>query len=156
MDKDIKDKFESAQFGDNVYEFLTSNNKYDLNDINAKVAKLKEQGVFENINSNELVTLLRNKSKEMEKVLDDIIRDKNFKKSDINYLINNLDGLKKNGINDMWRVQKFIDNECIRLMYDYTPNRNGMLIASLKANTGKQLTYPEVTILERIKTPRIR
>lgn len=48
----------------------------------------------------------------------------------------NLDALlKKKGINDMGRVQKFIDNECIRLMYDYTPNRNGMLIASLKANT---------------------
>ena len=100
LDKDIKDKFESAQVGDKVYEFLTSNNKYDLSDINAKVAKLKEQGIFENIDSRSLDTLLRNKSKEMKKVFDEIVSDKNFNKDDINYLISNLDCLKGNGIND--------------------------------------------------------
>ena len=42
------------------------------------------------------------------------------------------DVLRNKGINDKGRVQQFIDSECIRLMQDYTPNRNGMLIASLR------------------------
>lgn len=45
------------------------------------------------------------------------------------------DVLKNKGIEDNGRVQQFIDSECIRLMYDYTPNRNGILNASVRINT---------------------
>ncbi|MBR2677597.1 MAG: hypothetical protein IKE28_11895 [Solobacterium sp.] len=39
-------------------------------------------------------------------------------------------GLDKGG-----KVQQFIDNECIRLMDDYTPDLNGILKASIRLNT---------------------
>lgn len=35
--------------------------------------------------------------------------------------------LKERGLNNMGKVQKFIDSECIRLMKPYTPFRTGIL-----------------------------
>lgn len=44
-------------------------------------------------------------------------------------------GLEDLGLEEKGRVQRFIDNECIRLMKPYTPNLNGVLIDSATAIT---------------------
>ena len=43
--------------------------------------------------------------------------------------------LKNHGLEPNGRVQKFIDSEVIRLMDDYTPDRNGILKASIRLNS---------------------
>ncbi len=43
--------------------------------------------------------------------------------------------LKKRGLQDMGPVQKFIDNECIRLMKPYTPFKSGVLEKSATIGT---------------------
>lgn len=40
--------------------------------------------------------------------------------------------IENHGLGEFGRVQKFIDSECIRLMDDYTPDRNGMLKQSIR------------------------
>ena len=43
--------------------------------------------------------------------------------------------LKNHGLEDGGPVQRFIDNECIRLMDPYTPDRNGVLKNSIRFNS---------------------
>lgn len=43
--------------------------------------------------------------------------------------------LENHNLEDGGKVQQFIDSECIRLMDDYTPDRNGMLKNSIRLNT---------------------
>lgn len=43
--------------------------------------------------------------------------------------------MANHGLDDGGKVQQFIDSECIRLMDDYTPDRNGMLKNSVRLNT---------------------
>ena len=45
------------------------------------------------------------------------------------------DILTNHGLEEGGKVQMFIDNECIRLMDDYTPDLNGMLKRSVRINT---------------------
>jgi len=43
--------------------------------------------------------------------------------------------LKNHNLEEGGKVQKFIDSEVIRLMDDYTPDRNGILKASIRLNS---------------------
>lgn len=43
--------------------------------------------------------------------------------------------LKNHNLEEYGKVQRFIDDECIRLMDDYTPDRNGMLKQSIRLNS---------------------
>lgn len=43
--------------------------------------------------------------------------------------------LKKRGLQNMGKVQKYIDSECIRLMKPYTPMLSGWLVKSLTSGT---------------------
>lgn len=43
--------------------------------------------------------------------------------------------MSNHGLDENGRVQQFIDQECIRLMDDYTPDRNGILKASIRLNS---------------------
>ena len=51
------------------------------------------------------------------------------------YTINHKDILGNRGLEDGGMVQRFIDNECIKLMDPYTPFQTGTLQRSLRLNT---------------------
>ncbi len=102
LDKDVKDKLRSDanSYSNSVYKFLFDKQNFNIDEINSKFAKLKSQGMLDEINSGALMSVLKNDSKEMQSVLDDIVTNPSFDKKNINYVIYNLEHLKNEKIND--------------------------------------------------------
>lgn len=102
LDKDIKDKLRSGanSYSNSVYKFLFDKQNFNIDEINSKFACIKAQGVLDDINSAALMSVLKNESKEMQAVLDDIVTNPNFNKKNINDVIYNLEHLKNEKIDD--------------------------------------------------------
>ncbi len=98
-----------AKLGEMAIYLLTSEDVIDIKLLNSRIEKLKEQNAFDELDNTSLLAILKNKSKEMEECLAEILADSSFDRKNLNSIVRNLQSIK-NDTNDWDFVRELILN----------------------------------------------